>query len=258
MQGVTFEDIQQAAYDTTVYWAQSELPKYARHLEAIKQSDPSLAAKVAPYLEHLLDWDCRVTAESTQATLCEAWYEELYGLNYPAETLKARFAEDPKLALLALSTAADKLKGRYGDWRTPWADVFRIQRREDLIDLLELSFDDNAPSLPSLGAPGPMGVVFTQYYSPTIKIPFVRTISKRYGLIGASYVAVYEFGSKVRGASALNFGVSGDPQSPHYFDQARLISECKLKPELFDWPDVLAGAKAVYHPGEVPRGKAAR
>jgi acyl-homoserine-lactone acylase len=78
------------------------------------------------------------------------------------------------------------------------------------------------------------------------------TINKRYGLVGASYIAVYEFGPKIRGASALNYGQSGDPNSPHYFDQARLLSECKLKPELFDWADVLAGAKTVYHPGEPP------
>ena len=97
-----------------------------------------------------------------------------------------------------------------------------------------------------------MGVVFTQYYSPSIRIPFVLSLKKRYGLVGASYMAVYEFGPKIRGASTLNFGESGDPKSPHYFDQAQLLSERKLKPELFDWPDVLAGAKQVYHPGEPP------
>jgi hypothetical protein len=48
----------------------------------------------------------------------------------------------------------------------------------------------------------------------------------------------------------VNFGSSGDPASPHYFDQARLLSERKLKPELFYWSDVLAGATHVYHPGE--------
>ena len=112
-----------------------------------------------------------------------------------------------------------------------------------MVDLLDLPFDDKLPSLPCLAAPGPMGVVFTQYYSP-IDPAFRSSMSlnKRYGLVGASYMAVYEFGPKIRGASALNFGQSGDPKSPHYFDQAQLLSERKLKPELFDWPDVLAGA----------------
>ena len=34
----------------------------------------------------------------------------------------------------------------------------------------------------------------------------------------------------------------------HFFDQARLLSERKLKRELFYWPEVLAEAKRVYHP----------
>ncbi len=54
----------------------------------LKQSDPELARQVAPYIEHLLAWDCRSTLESTAATLCVAWYEELYGSDYPGEELR--------------------------------------------------------------------------------------------------------------------------------------------------------------------------
>ena len=252
MNGVTFDDVAELAYDTKLYWPQEHLPKYASQLEELRKTDPGLAARVAPYLEHLLDWDCRVTAESTQATLCEAWYEELYGMDYPAEELLAKYAEDPKRQFEALIGVARKLKARHGDWRIPWAELFRSQRQQNLVDLVDIAFDDKKPSLPTLAAPGPLGVVFTQYYSPSISIPFVLTMNKRYGLVGTSYMAVYEFGPKFRGASVLNYGQSGDPNSPHYFDQAHLLSECKLKPDLFDWPDVLAGARQVYHPGEPP------
>ncbi|MBI3836872.1 MAG: penicillin acylase family protein [Planctomycetia bacterium] len=258
MKSVTFEEVQQAAFDTTVYWAQQELPNYSSRFELLRKSDPALASRVEPYLQHLLDWDCHISAESTQATLCEAWYEELYGMSYPAETLLPKYVKEPQLEFEALATAAEKLASRHGDWRVPWASLFRIQRRPYMVDLFELPFDDRLPSLPSLGAPGPMGVVFTQYCSPSIRIPFVVDLKKRYGLVGASYIAVYEFGPRVRGASALNFGESGDPTSPHFFDQAQLLSDRKLKPELFDWSDVLAGAKFVYHPGEPPLPPAAR
>ena len=252
MHDLTFDELQEKAFDTTVYWAQQQLPDYARRYEALKEDDPELAAKVRPYIEHLLDWDCRIAADSTAATLCEAWYEELYGMNYPAEKLLGRFVENPKLEFEALVKVARNLQTRHGDWRVPWGELFRIQRRPKMIDLLGLAYDDRLESLPSLAGPGPMGIVFTQYYSPSIKIPFIVDLKKRYGVVGASYLAVYEFGPKITGASALNFGVSGDPNSPHFFDQAQLISERKLKPELFYWPDVLAGAKLVYHPGEPP------
>jgi acyl-homoserine lactone acylase PvdQ len=101
-----------------------------------------------------------------------------------------------------------------------------------------------------------MGVIFTQYYSPSMAIPFGQSRKMRYGMIGATYLAVYEFGDKIRGATALNFGVSGDPKSPHYFDQAKLLADHKLKPELFYWDDVRASAVRVYHPGQTPEAVA--
>jgi hypothetical protein len=98
-----------------------------------------------------------------------------------------------------------------------------------------------------------MGVIFTQYYTPVLRIPFIREIKQRYGLIGATYLAVYEFGDKVRGATTMNFGQSGDPKSPHFSDQCeKLLTAGRLKPELFEWDDVLAAAQQVYHPGEAP------
>jgi acyl-homoserine-lactone acylase len=250
MQSVTFEDVETAIFDTTMYWAQQELPNYAKAYETLKTTNADLAARVQPYIEHLLDWDYRVAADSTQATLCEAWYDKLFGMNYPAETLLSEYADNSDKQFEALIQAAENLKTRHGDWRVQWGELFRIQRRPNMVDLSEIGFDDRLPSLPSLGAPGPMGVVFTQYYMPSMRIPFVVSLDKRYGLVGATYVALYEFGPKIRGASALNFGESGDPKSPHFFDQAQLLSQRKLKVELFDWPDVLAGAKIVYRPGE--------
>jgi hypothetical protein len=94
-----------------------------------------------------------------------------------------------------------------------------------------------------------MGVIFTQYYSPTISIPFVKTLNKKYGLIGATYMGVYEFGDRIEGATVLHFGQSGDPESPHFFDQAQLLSAGQFKQELFYWDDVLSGAFTAYHPG---------
>ena len=75
MKDVTFEDMQKLALDTTMYWAKTELPRYAQMFEDLKVQDPALAARVEPLLKHLLDWDCRATVDSTAATLCHAWYE---------------------------------------------------------------------------------------------------------------------------------------------------------------------------------------
>lgn len=251
MKQSTFDEVVTAVFDTTVYWAQESLPEYRRRFEQLKFRNPQLAHQVEPYLEHFQGWDNRITAESTQATLCAAWYEELYGMGYPGETLLPTFVEEPDEEFSALVTAAARLMAIHGDWKVPWGEVHRIQRQPRVVDLLDLPFNDIETSLPCAGGPGPMGVIFTQYYSPNLRIPFVRTLKRRYGLVGASYLAVYEFGGRVRGASVVNFGESGDPRSPHYFDQANLLSQCRMKPELFHWDDVVAGCQRSYHPGDV-------
>jgi acyl-homoserine-lactone acylase len=253
MHDVTLKDLEVAAFDTTLYWAQVELPRYARALEELKTSDPKLAQRVAPYLEHLLEWNYRVTKTSTQAPLCVEWYEELYGGSYPGEVLKPAFQGNVPLQLSALVQAAAKLQSIYGTWKVAYGDIYRIQRHADVAELIDIPFDDAQPSLACIGSHGPMGVVFTQYYTPAIQIPFVRSIKNHYGVVGLTYMGVFEFGDKVRGGTLVQFGASGDPRSPHFFDQARLLSDCKVKPELFDWDEVEATCRRSYHPGETPR-----
>jgi acyl-homoserine-lactone acylase len=258
MWGLTLDQLQVYAFDTTLYWAQEELPKYAQAFEDLKKADPKLAAQVEPYIEHLLDWDCRCSIESTQATLCATWYDELYGSEYPGETLKQRYVSDMPLRFKALLQAVSELRSLHGTWKVPFGQIHRIQRHAESADLVSIPFTDEMPSLPCAGAHGPMGVIFTQYYTPTIQIPFFKKVKNHYGVVGLTYMATYEFGDKITGASLLHFGSSGDPKSEHYFDQARLVSQRKLKKELFYWDDVLAGARQVYHPGEKPAALAQR
>ena len=253
MQKVTFDEWQTAAFDTDVYWARKQLPRYAAYLQQLRKDDPELAARVSPYLEHLLAWNARITADSTAATLCHAWYEQLYGLGYPGEQMRSLYVNNPARQLAALPRAADRLRAMHGDWKIPYRDVYRIQRQSYVADLVDLRFDDAAPSLPSLGGHGPMGVVFTQYYSPSLNIPWVITQRKRYALVGTSYLAAYEFTpDRVRGVSLVPLGASGNPESPHYFDQANLLSRNEFKRELFTKQEVLRNSVRSYHPGENP------
>ena len=93
--------------------------------------------------------------------------------------------------------------------------------------------------------------MFTQYYTPSINIPFVMTQRRRYGVVGSAYVGCYEFTPDgVRSVSVTPYGQSGDPASPHFQDQAQLLSDSRFKPALFDWDDVAADAQRVYHPGD--------
>jgi acyl-homoserine lactone acylase PvdQ len=251
MDRVTFDQWQQAAFDADVYWAHQELPRYAEQFQKLAKVDPELAERVGPYLKHLLDWDGRIAFESAAATLCHAWYEQLYGRGYPGETMRKAYRDRPDKQLEALAHAAERLQAMHGNWQVPFGEVYRSQRQPYLGDLVDARFDDSAESLPSLGGHGPMGVVFTQYYTPSLNVPLIITQRRRYGIAGTSYLAAYEFDPEgVRGASLVPFGASGDPASPHYFDQAQMLHERRFKPELFSKAEVLEGAVRSYHPGE--------
>jgi acyl-homoserine-lactone acylase len=246
----TLELLEEAAFDTTMYWAVHEMPKFAAALEVVKNQSAELAGRAQPLLDDLRKWDGRITANSTAATLCSVWFETLYGNEYPGETLRPEYVDRPVAQIEALVAAAASLEQKFGDWRVRWGEVHRWQRHPQMIDPIPLPFDDAVKSLPCLGGHGPMGLIFTEYYSPVVKIPFVETQRKHYGLVGPTYLAAYEFGDRYRGSTVVNFGESADPKSPHFFDQAALMSEGKFKPELFYWNDVLTAAKRSYHPGQ--------
>jgi acyl-homoserine-lactone acylase len=248
---VTFDDWRKLAFDTTMYWPLEELPIYERKFQKLKQVDPALAAEVEPYFKHLLDWDRRSSIHSTQATLCVFWYEQLYGLltSSTRETLRPEVLGNVAAEFRALRDAAAKLRGLYGNWKVPYGEVNRLQRHANIADFFEkIPFNDRLPSLPLAGVQGPVGSVFTVYYTPPL--PFVRPMRKRYAVVGSSYMASIEFGERIRTASLLQYGSSGHADSPHFFDQAKLMSDCKLKEAWFYWDEVLSHAKQSYHPGE--------
>jgi acyl-homoserine-lactone acylase len=232
---LTFEDWSALAYDTRMYWPMTEIPKLAADYEALKTNQPQLAAEVAECWEHLQSWDFRSSIESTQTTLVVAWYEQLYGFGYPAETLKSEFA-DRQSWFLALKNAADKLNGLHGTWKHPWGKAHLLQRAADQPDVQHAGIGLNSfqKHLPCPGTPGPLGIIFTVYSSP--EIPILRP--QRFAVVGASYKAVTEFGPTVTAHSVMPFGTSGRRSSPHFFDQAALYSTSRFKPAWFSAEEV--------------------
>jgi len=250
LHGATFDRWQAVCLDTTIYWAITELPKYRRQFTEIKQTDPDLARQVEPYITHLLNWDGRGGESSTQTTLCVQWYEELAGPGASTkEGFQPEFLNNPVGQFKALISAADKLKKIYGDWRVRWGDIHRLQRHSDVAELAKVPFSDALPSMPTAGIPGALGAAFTQYYTPPL--PWIPTRKRQYAVVGNSFMGVFEFSKKsIRARTLVQYGSSSDPSSPHFFDQARLLSEGKFKESPFEWKDVVSQATRVYHPGE--------
>jgi acyl-homoserine-lactone acylase len=147
----------------------------------------------------------------------------------------------PAVLVEALAAASDKLTADFGAWRTPWGDINRFQR---LTDDIRHSFDDSQPSIPVGFTSAQWGSLasfgFTQY--PATK--------KRYGISGNSFVAVVEFGDKVRAIAVSAGGESGDPRSKHFNDQALRYSKGDLREVYFYKADLKGHTEREYHPGQ--------
>jgi penicillin amidase len=140
-----------------------------------------------------------------------------------------------------LDETREELERATGDWRVPWGAVNRLQRRHWSGAGVS---NEAAPSLPVAGGPGWIGIVFNFYTGP------LEPGGRAYGVMGNSYVSVVEFGDKPRALSIVQFGQSGDPRSPHYFDQAPLYARGEFKQAWWTRDQVLAAAGRSYRPGE--------
>ncbi|WP_371395685.1 penicillin acylase family protein [Fretibacter rubidus] len=143
--------------------------------------------------------------------------------------------------LAMLGAAMDKMTADFGDWNIPWGEVNRFQR---LSGSIGPDFDDAQPSLPvglASGRWGALAAYGARAYDNTKKL---------YGYRGNSFVAVVEFGDTVKAKSLLAGGQSGDPNSPHFFDQGQRYAEAAFKDVAYYKDDVTARAVRSYRPGE--------
>ena len=123
----------------------------------------------------------------------------------------------------------------------PWRQINRFQRLDDAI---APHFDDAGDSTP---------VPFTSAQWGSLASFGAKTLpgTKRYyGTSGNSFVAVVEFGPRVKAMAVMAGGQSGDPTSRHFADQISRYAEGRLRPVYF-YPDELKGhVERRYRPGE--------
>lgn len=205
---------------------------------------PGLAAAV----DSLRDWDLKVRLDSTAMTLAH-----FYGVNM-IETIEVPSGlsgmeavewlgteSDPAARLRIFARTLDELEADFGTWSVPWGEVNRYQRLDGAIDA---RFDDAAGSLAVPMASGNWGAL------ASFGAPRREDVRRLYGRSGNSFVAVVEFGQRLRAKSLLAGGQSSDPESVHFDDQAQRYADRQFKDVAF-YPDEVEGrAIRRYHPGE--------
>ncbi|GAA4016062.1 penicillin acylase family protein [Hymenobacter fastidiosus] len=223
-------------------------------LPALLASAPAGAQTpaVAEALAVLRGWDRRYGKSSVAQTLAIYWGEKIQKL---ARTRAAAdqvfnqisfndFAIKNTTApekLTALAEVQAELTRDFGTWKMPWGEVNRFQR---LTGRIEETYDDKQPSLPvafTSSAWGSLAAYGSHSRAGT---------KKRYGDVGNSFIAVVEFGPRIRARSVLAGGVSSQPGSAHFTDQAALYCEENFKEVLFYPEQVRQHAEKTYSPGQ--------
>ncbi len=235
------------AYDPYLTAFARLIPTLEAAYAATPDGDP-LKARVADQVAALKAWDRRWSAKSTETSLAVFWGEAMWAKAAPAAKAQGLNTYDymaDKLTaadkLAALAEASDRLTADFGSWKTPWGQINRFQRNDGAI---VQTFDDAKPSIPVPFTSAQWGSLasFGAKRWPGTK--------KYYGTLGNSFLAVVEFGDKVRARAISAGGENGDPASPHFNDQALRYSQGNLRDVYFYPEDIKKHAVKTYRPGE--------
>ncbi|GMQ24218.1 penicillin acylase family protein [Algoriphagus sp. oki45] len=195
-------------------------------------------------VDMLTSWDYRAGLNSVPMSLAH-----FYGENYQRRFRSMnRFinpsnvkAPDAKQILEVLEETIAQMDADFGTWNTPWGEINRFQRLSGDIDL---KYDDSQPYIPVGYASGNWGAL-AAYGARAFE-----GTKRLYGYRGNSFVAVVEFGEKVKAKTILAGGQSSDPNSPHFFDQAQRYADTNFKEAAFYREDVEKRAEERYQPGK--------
>jgi len=239
----TLESLIELAYDT-------HLPAFEALLPGLVNAyDRSPQPQISEEIELLRTWDYRTSKTSKAMTLAHFYATELYQRaprpqGFSPMELITYWGSDQDLGGIRLevfNTVVAQLQEDFGTSQIEWAEVNRYQRIDGAI---RQAFNDSLPSVGIGHASGRWGALaaYGARYSNNTK--------KIYGTRGNSFVAVVEFGEKVRAKSLLAGGQSGDPKSRHFDDQVELYAEGLFKEVPYYREDVLKRAIVTYQPGK--------
>jgi acyl-homoserine-lactone acylase len=221
--GYTLDKLIETAYDPYLPAFEKLIPGL---IEAFDKSAKNYES-LRPAIDRLRHWDRTVSKESVAMSLAHFYltiYMQKGERDADMESIDiVNFfgtGSPYQERLEMFSLAVQKLTEDFGTWNTPWGEINRFQR---LGGEIKQQFDDSKPSIPVGLASGNWGALasFGARGTPTTK--------RIYGTYGNSFVAVVEFGEKVKAKSILAGGQSGDPSSPHFNDQAQRYADVKFK-----------------------------
>jgi acyl-homoserine-lactone acylase len=243
----TLDSLIATAYDSYLTGFEPLVPALAKDWDALAAGDP-LKAQLAPQVAALRGWDLRFAAASVPTSLAVYWGQQMVAAASAAARAKEVPVVDyistsltPQERLQALVRASARLEADFGSWQTPWGEINRFQRISGAVDQ---QYDDSKPSYPVAFTSATWGSL------ASIGMVAKQKTKRIYGDRGNSFVAVVEFGPRLRAKSILAGGQSANPASKHFDDQAEMYSKGQFKDVLFYKADIEKFLERKYHPGK--------
>ena len=243
----TLQTLTAAAYDPYLTAFARFVPLVLAAYDRLPSEDPQKKTLAEP-IKLLRTWDYRWGLDSTPTSLAVFWGETLWAMAAPAakvadmtvwDYIAKRTTDAQKLT--ALAQASQHLTKDFGSTAVPWGEINRFQRNDDAI---VQTFDDAKPSIPvpfTYSLWGSLASFAAKSYPGT---------RRYYGTAGNSFVAVVEFGPKVRALAVTAGGESGDPKSKHFIDEAQRYADGNLRPVYYYSDDLRGHTQRSYKPGE--------
>ena len=225
----TWEAWNRAAFDTRMSTADAYLDRMLAQARGLGAGPDSRQAALAL----LANWDHRADSASVATTVFCEWAQAI------GELPEAR-QDDPISQSAALDSALARLTRTWGTWQVPWGRVTRLQRIDDLDSRANFGGDGSGVAVPAV--PGQFGAIFTMYTTPG------KDRRANYGVAGASYVSVVEFGWPVRARAVHVFGASGHPGSAHFMDQSPLFARGEMRPAWMTLDQLRGHLERSYRP----------
>lgn len=192
-------------------------------LAAVEQYPDSLTQQAASVLT---SWDKKTNSDSKGAVLFTAWFDQFnprmaaVGWDPQRSVSTPDGLNDPKKAVDLLRNAASQVRQRYGRLDIAWGEVNR--------------FGPSGADYPANGGSDQYGIYRTIYF-----IPDPRQPQRNQAVSGDTYVAVTEFGEKLRAGVSLSYGNASQPGHKHNGDAWKQMSSKQLREALLDKPAVL-------------------
>jgi len=240
---LTLDKLIETAYDPYLPAFEVLVPGLISACDQLSVTDESLLEAV----EELRNWDFAVSKASVAMSLAHFYGTQCFrdgvfpeGLSRMEKMQYMATTSPLEERVVIFEKAMATLTEDFGSWKIPWGEINRYQRINGDI---RQPFNDSLQSIPVGLASGRWGAL-ASYGARSYNTKRI------YGTSGNSFVAVVEFGDKVKAKSMLAGGQSGDPESVHFDDQAQRYADVAFKEVAYYRSDVEQRAERTYHPGE--------